>query len=166
MTKPNWSLPKGTLEIHPTFSLMRHANGVGVNVLRKLTLDRWKLALQRMRALIAGGERYYEDDSDEIGNKHTEFSWGMCSVDPRVWPEAEDHIWPTSFEKENRSAPLDRPRAHHCPMDRLPEGETSDSGCFYTCRVFQRHGKEPRLSRADAIALYDAKLATLTKGDD
>jgi hypothetical protein len=115
------------------------------------------------------------EDSNAIGDKYTRCNWGMCDESADLWPDPDDHIWPDMFENNGRVAP----RGHGpCPMDvrtdaTMDSGEMlgDSSGCFYSCRIFQRKHMTP--SRDEAVALYDRMIAyrertegRLTKGDD
>jgi len=52
---------------------------------------------------------------------------------------------------------LYRTAGQHCPMDEDQYFETSPSGCFYRCKVFQRGLRER--DRNEAIARYKTTLA-------
>lgn len=127
---------------------------------------RYQDALRRQRVRLPTLPLVAEDCTD-IGNKHTECSWGMCSQDPELWPSPDDHIWPESFLQDGRSAP--RYGRDLCPLDsryvvesgRMVVAKKTDNGCFYTCRVFQKHLRTP--GREEAQQLYDAAITMLER---
>lgn len=132
---------------------------IQVNDLRVLSMSRWRLALQRCLALIQRGAPLRAVDSNTIGDKYTTCSWGMCGDEPTVWPDAEDHVWPISFEERGRVAPLSWPEGQMCPMD--TRTEDTGNGCFYSCRVFQaKRGQRP--TRDEAIALFERRIAEVS----
>lgn len=119
----------------------------------KLPDDRYLAALYRQRDRIIAGLEFSAVDSDTIGDKYTEASWGLCSDDPAAWPDRQDHLWPEQFDK-GRVAPLYRTETQPCPMQRKGGG----TGCFYSCRIFK--GREvTKNTRAKAITLYEETIA-------
>lgn len=118
----------------------------------RLTAARFVAALERFRAHIAEGAPLNADDSDEIGNKYTDCSWGMCSLSPLHWP-VEDRL---------RTLPnghvhvKELPEGALCPLDRRTAA--TGMGCFWTCRVFQPERRAKVPSREQALALYDKRL--------
>lgn len=121
-----------------------------------LTDERYFEALIRFRDQIQQGLKLEGWDSDIPGDKDTQCSWGLCSKDPMMWPDAEDHMWPDQFEKHGRSAPNYRTEDQFCP---LSQNKTT-TGCFYDCRFFQ--GKT-RLTRDEALAKYNTRIKELAK---
>jgi hypothetical protein len=118
---------------------------------------RFIAALKRMRSRISEGLKLSGFDDTTIGAKDTQCTWGLCTGDPRQWPEANDHLWPEQFEEHGRVAPRYRVAGQHCPLDaehRHPEQRPS--GCFYRCRFFQRKHHTP--SREQALKLYDEAI--------
>lgn len=127
-----------------------------------MSQERYYLALKRIRALIADGIPLIFEDSTTIGDKYTHCSWGLCSEDPRAWPDAEDHLWPDQFLADKRVALKYLRDDQMCPMDRrVSEGSR---GCFYTCRIFQPKKCEPRIeTQEEALHLYDERIALIEK---
>lgn len=116
--------------------------------------SRYVAALKRQRDRIAAGLRFEADDSNEIGNKYTHASWGLCRRDAGAWPDAEDHLWPEQFVERGRVAPKYRRQHQPCPMQK----KSGPNGCFYSCRIF-KYGEITKNKREEAVALYDALLA-------
>lgn len=115
--------------------------------------ERYLAALYRQRDRIVADLKFDADDSDEIGNKYTHASWGLCSKDREAWPDAEDHLWPEQFEQHGRVAPKYRHAHQTCPMQR----KGGNHGCFYSCRIFKGGEINPR-TRQHAIALYEKQI--------
>lgn len=136
------------------------SDDIVVNKRRVLPLRRYLAVLERLRALIAGGLPLGGYDDEGFGYKNTECTWGLCQQDKATWPDPQDYIWPDNPE---RIAPLSAPKGCRCPMDtrEVPKVQKSggdiDYGCFYHCRFFQ--GKKSRLTREQALELYDARIA-------
>lgn len=121
--------------------------------------------LKIIRVAIQSGHRLDAEDSNEIGNKYTECSWGVCSEAKEYFPDPEMHIWPKSFVEQDRVAILEFPEGTWCPMRAVKvaglhhtEGGGA-SGCFYQCRVFQRNLDTP--TQEEALALYDEEIGIL-----
>jgi hypothetical protein len=119
--------------------------------MQSLSDERYLAALIRVRDLIAKGERLVANDSEEIGNKYTECTWGLCSGDKKAWPDPQDYMWP---DQPDRVAPKYRTNRQVCPFRRAPP---SANGCFWSCMIFKPKGK-PVPTREEALALYDAKI--------
>lgn len=126
---------------------------------------RYQDALRRFRDRIRAGLELFEDDSNEMGNKHTHCSWGLCDDSVEAYPDPNDHIFPTDFPQRlgARNVSDDGMR---CPMDRddrpqdRKNGLTGCWGCFYRCRVFRpkpRGAAKP--TREEALKLYDDLIA-------
>ena len=128
-----------------------------INNTRKLTVEQTLAVLQRILKAIRNGAPLTAEDSNEIGNKYTHSSWGLCSDNPDYWPTPELHTVPADFVDRGRVAPLDP--GISCPMRTKGEGRT---GCFYSCRIFQRHLKTP--TREEAIDLYEKAIEQLQSG--
>jgi hypothetical protein len=131
-----------------------------------LSHERYVAFLERVGPQVRDGLPLVAEDSDEIGNKYTQATWGMCSREKEQWPDAEDHLWPDQFMSRGRVAPLYRVKPgteQICPFDRRLVDEKlrakthPSNGCFYTCRIFQRkYGKTP--TREEAVELYQIAL--------
>jgi len=93
-------------------------------------------ALQRLQALVLSGLPLHYENSDCIGDKYTNCTWGLCSEVKEMWPEPAMHLWPDQFTKHDRIAPLYRLNHHLCPCDTRTVG--GNNGCFYTCIIFHR----------------------------
>ena len=119
-----------------------------------LSHERYVAALQRLRAIVAGGAPLKFFDCTDLGAKDTQCSWGMCSRQPALWPDAQDHLWPDQFERHGRIAPKYRAAGQLCPMDRATTGPAE--GCFYRCRVFKPAGGRP--TRAQTLEFIDMRL--------
>lgn len=132
--------------------------------------DRYESALARFRAFVANGRPLALDDSDDIGNKHTHCSWGLCEDGPvygaESWPDPQDHLWPDRFQMDGRLAPKYRQNEQWCPFDRRlrvstvqPKDyyELGTFGCFFHCRFFSPKGPKP--TREEALNLYDVAIA-------
>lgn len=137
-----------------------------------LTDQQYHDALRRLRNYIApqpdrgrftGGE-LEAWDSDCIGDKDTECSWGLCTGRPEQWPP-ETRMWPERpLMHDGRVYGVKyRENGQFCPFDRrAPEGHPMHgmaSGCFGRCRIFTRKKGEPRPTREEALALFDATIA-------
>lgn len=121
-----------------------------------LPQERYIAALHRLRNLIKEGKELVAADSTTIGDKYTSCSWGLCSGEKEAWPDAKDHLWPDQFLERGWVAPLYRQKGQKCPFDsRKDDGD--GTGCFFSCRVFQRKLKTP--TREQALALYDEVIA-------
>lgn len=59
----------------------------------ELTNLQWIKALMRFRDAIHGGLKKVSIDDDTIGDKDTQFSWGMCSDASSMWP-METRLFP------------------------------------------------------------------------
>jgi hypothetical protein len=118
-----------------------------------LPLSEYIATLKRMRDMIAAGRGLSYEDSTEIGNKHTECSWGLCDDTKDLWPDPQFYIWP---DQPNRIAPMHRLDAHTCPFR---QAKPSANGCFWSCMIFQSGKRNPLPTRDQALALYDAKIA-------
>ncbi len=115
--------------------------------------ERYLAALYRQRDRIISGLSFDADDSDQIGDKYTHASWGLCSEDKGAWPDAEDHLWPDQFTENGRVAPKYRNEHQPCPMQTKGGG----TGCFYSCRIF-KHGTITAKKRIEAIELYEKRI--------
>lgn len=112
--------------------------------------DRHLIALKRIRQQIADGLELNSVDSNDIGNKYTHCSWGLCSGNKEQWPDAEDHLWPHEFKTAGRVAPKYQKNHQHCPFDSNQSDEFR-SGCFWTCMIFQGGLRD----RNTALMRYD-----------
>lgn len=131
-----------------------------VNKLRYLPRDRYIQFLERMCDRIDAGLELAMVDSDEIGNKYTHASWGMCTDDREAWPDAQDHIWPEEFEKRGRVAPISRGEHQPCPFD--DRSVKRAGGCFWRCRLFRPKQRpkrgQPPVQRDEALKLYQIRI--------
>jgi len=135
------------------------------------TDERFLCALERQRKRVLSGVPLVLDDSNSPGNKHTHASWGMCCGAKEMWPDPEDHLWPTQFKEEGRVAPLYNDKKQFCPFDRRAEEppvvpgsqrkvdfrDLGPSGCFYRCKLF-KPGEEGMPSRAKAVELFNIRI--------
>ncbi len=138
------------------------------NVLGDLPHDRYILALERNLARIENGTLLDLDDCNALGAKHTHASWGLCTDDLEVFPDAQDHSFPLAFLERDRRTPLSGAHGDTCPFDRqevLKDGKTvsgsapgDTSGCFYRCMIFRPKKGQPVPSRAKAVELYQITL--------
>lgn len=106
---------------------------------KKITLsdDRYLEALKRIRNLIASGFEFKKDYSNEIGNKYTYCTWGLCSNCKESWPDAEDHLWPDQFIERGRVAPLYFEEYQICPFDMRNAKEVDLNGFFIHVGYFR-----------------------------
>lgn len=124
-------------------------------------LRHW-IAAQPEQGRFTGGE-LVAWDCTVTGEKDTECSWGTCTCRPEQWPP-DTRMWPerplmhdgrvygVKYHQDGQFCPFDR---------RAPEGHPMHgmtSGCFYRCRIFHPTKEEPRPTREEAIALYDAAI--------
>jgi hypothetical protein len=131
-----------------------------------LTDTQYLLALERLRAYIAeSSDELVAWDSEYVGDKDTECSWGLCTCRPEQWP-ADTRLWPDrELTYDGRVYGVKyRAPGQNCPFDRQGfDNVTRDTphGCFYRCRVFSPEDGEARPSRDEAIQLYDTMIARL-----
>ena len=113
--------------------------------------------LLALRNKIADGMKCDSEDSDEVGNKHTTCTWGLCTDDQEVYNDNRMHVFPKDFDERGRMTPL-VPPGPLCPMQRVEKGSRT-FGCFYQCRVFRptKSDKTPP-SREEALKLYDQQI--------
>ena len=137
---------------------IRNQNGIMINTIRKLPQNRYLAALIRIKDQIINGSRLKYDDSDAIGDKHTEASWGLCSGSKHQWPDKEDRLFPRDYPL----AILHRTSGQSCPMDMQPDRKYGPDGCFYFCRIFQQLNNLP--TREEAIQLYEIQIEKI-KGE-
>jgi len=88
------------------FTVSEYNSDLRLNVLDKLSDERWLLFLKRLRQIVEK-EEYIEDNSNLTGLNHTHFSWGACSDDPKLWPDQQDMIWPERGLTCGKCSPLD-----------------------------------------------------------
>lgn len=125
-----------------------------------LSDERYLVVLERQKKRIEDGLELSLVDSNTIGDKYTEATWGLCSGEKEAWPDAEDHLWPDQFLNEGRVAPKYQVTGQHCPFDDTSRQKDlfGPSGCFYRCRLFQNK-KVDRPDRKRALELYDERIA-------
>lgn len=128
--------------------------------------ERYLVALERLRARIAEGRPLIAEDLRAPGAKTTDVNWGLCSKDPTLWKDKEDHLWPDEFEDHGRVAVKYQEGEQFCPFDSrvLAKGEVDlgPNGCFHRCRVFHpaKFNEDRGLpTRKRALELYDEKIA-------
>jgi hypothetical protein len=96
--------------------------------------ERYLRMLREKRDQIAAGLELVAVDSETIGNKYTNCTWGLCS-------------------KEIDG--IKRGKKQTCPLQ--THGERM--GCFHRCLVFQ----QGLSNRTTALRRYDNHIAALTK---
>jgi len=136
---------------------------IQVNVQKKLSPDRILVALKRLREKVSSSKLSGYDDTT-VGCKNTECEWGLCSDSPKLWSDAQDHIFPYEFLNRERVTPLQSKGV--CPLQ--VESDNS-SGCFHSCRFFQSRkyrAEWPQLDKDSVLARIDAKISELEKGED
>jgi hypothetical protein len=120
-------------------------------------------SMKRQLEAIKRGKPLDTENSDAMGDKHTECSWGMCTEGEDVFPKGQGlRMFDDERRPKYRASMFNTEYALECP---LREG-INESGCFYQCRVFQRNKKTP--TREEAITLYEdriAKLSGIIKGE-
>lgn len=108
-------------------------SSIRINVLEHLPEERYLAALQRVRDAIAAGRplQFYDDTTP--GDKSTSCSWGLCHDSKDTWPDAQDHLFPSDFEKTGVShhfpAPT-RARWTHGDTALTPTDASTHVGCF------------------------------------
>jgi len=117
-----------------------------------MTKNDYAKVLRILRKKIDTGLSLSCVDSDTIGNKYTECSWGICMETPDNYPDESMRIRP-ELMAHNRVASKFPPEGFNCPLDKHPEDRW---GCFYRCRAFQGG-----INREQALALYDETLKQL-----
>ena len=123
----------------------------------KLTIEQNIQVLKNLRKYIL--EHDVECwNSDIVGDKGNECTWGMCNNRKEVWDKPEYHIWPYEFTENGRIAPIDN--KIRCHFD---NGDPNDPewlhGCFYRCIAYMRGvpSREETISMIDKIiAEYEA----------
>ena len=118
--------------------------------------ERYLAALKRIRQSIEDGCPLESENSNSMGDKYNECSWGLCSPLKEHWPDAEDHIFPDLFIKDGRIAPKHMKSSNFCPLDKRGSWWT-EQGCFWTCRIF-RKGKNHLPTREQVLAFYDEAI--------
>lgn len=123
------------------------------------TEGRWQDALRRVRSRIAAGELLVRDPGSATDRPAT--SWGMCTADPGIWPDPDDHVFPADFERSRRVAPRDPPEGARCPMDLGEDdrGTPAHWGCFHRCFLFQGTDHEDGRLRLPVLNFYDEEIA-------
>lgn len=99
-------------------------------------------ALERLRKFVVAGLSLEYEDSNEIGDKYTCCTWGLCSELERMWPEPSMHLWPDQFIAYGRIAPLYCEHHHLCPCDTREEGNCNERECPLpreTRKLYQFH---------------------------
>lgn len=117
-----------------------------------------------MRARIANGAILKFEDSEDIGNKYTTCTWGLCHDAAGFWEKEECQFEePAAAHRHGRYALVVRskhlPDKQKCPMDR-GDGEQGEWGCSYRCRIFTPTEKRP--DRKRALQLYDDRIKEVT----
>lgn len=113
------------------------------------------VALQRMSERIEAGLTLVFWDDTIVGDKDTHCSWGLCSRDPKQWPDPLYHTWPLEYLEQGRISRVSRQPHQFCPFDdknQLREYDHAGTGCFWRCSIFQERF---RPSADDAILLYE-----------
>lgn len=125
-----------------------------------LTDQQYLDVLKRQLTLIENGAIATSEDCDDIGAKHTSFSWGLCSDERETWPSAELHLFPDDFRRSGRIAPKYLTGKQPCPLDtRTAEDRKTDlNGCYYTCAYFQS-GKLRKKHKQDYVPLTRETVA-------
>jgi len=116
--------------------------------------------LKQFRDAIANGMKLESEDSNVPGCRYNYCTWGMCSMDPKMWPEPSEHRWPYSFFKEGRVAPLSLGKLQ-CPLDWRTEKQNDGNGCFWTCRNFQTAPDKKPLIQEFVLQLYDERIVKI-----
>lgn len=110
--------------------------------------------LERLRTRIESGVPLTSVDSITPGDKYSHVSWGACTEDLEMWPDAADMLWPEQWP--GRIAPKYRNDSQYCPMDRDPDG--GSFGCFYRCRVFSPNKGDGKMTKGKALGLYQITI--------
>jgi hypothetical protein len=124
-----------------------------INNQKVLTVGQYREVLLKLKELIEAGEPLVLEDSDEIGNKYTYSTWGMCTNSKEVYFDPHMHIFPQDFIDDGRVAPIDRPSGLPCPFDeqsRRKAGDFEHYGCFYRCRIFRPLPGTRKITRNEA----------------
>lgn len=126
-----------------------------INNQKVLTVEQYREVLLKLKELIEAEEPLVLEDSDEIGNKYTYSTWGMCTNSKEVYFDPHMHIFPQDFIDYGRVAPIDRPPGLPCPFDeprhRLAGDAFEHYGCFYRCRIFKPHKGSGKITREEAL---------------
>lgn len=132
---------------------------IRINKLRVLPPNRRAIVLHRLIRFIEKSKKIVLDDCDAMEQKHTHCSWGMCTNDPSIWRDPEDHIFPVDFAIYGRVTPL---KHGHCPLDirTAKQASMDGNGCFYTCRAFQ-YRKHGAITKELALELYKAEIKSI-----
>lgn len=128
-----------------------------VNVLNSLSKSRFLLALKRLRKYVEK-TKFVAIDSEDVGDKYTYCSWGMCCDSPKVFPDKQDHIWPEQGVRNGKVSPIELGKGHLCPHD-MRKSNNDINGCFFTCaykKYFNRRSKKADLS--EALSRIDARI--------
>lgn len=119
----------------------------------------YRQALENLKGVIEKGQQLDKEDSDEVGNKYTTCSWGLCAENKEVWPTPEMHLWPDQFRKSGRIAPKYRKTHQLCPLDTRECDGDNFNGCFYTCLAFKRKGT---LTKESVLELIEKRIKEIS----
>lgn len=98
-----------------------------------LTDKQYQIALNNLVFLVKNGLKLDGFDSDTVGDKNTQCTWGLCGENPKVFNTADMHLFPAQLP--GRLSPKYREHHHRCPFEDPKNGDQI-SGCFYRCRYF------------------------------
>ena len=127
---------------------------------------RYVAALNRIQGQIKEGLPLIVEDSDVSGNKFCYVTWGLCSDDPKQWPDGEDRLNTINSYRETADGKFEPRKIVHvkylkgkqsCPFDTGPD-DHGLSGCFYRCRFFQADKDNPQPTQEEAVKLYQIAL--------
>jgi len=136
---------------------------IRINNQSHLTMAQYLQVLQGLHNLIGNGKPLVLNDSNEVGNKHTHCTWGMCTGSPDIYDDPRMHIFPKDFIEDERVTPLLPPLGHYCPFDDRARRHPEDSlegtwGCFYRCRIFRPVKGISPPTREEALELIATAL--------
>lgn len=106
----------------------------------------YKRSLDELMRRVKAGVPLKAVDSDEIGDKYTECTLGLCD---RSVEKAMDGV----YRADHHVCPHD---GRFLESDGTPTGteRKASSGCFFACHIFQKKGGSPKKRIASAIDTY------------
>jgi hypothetical protein len=108
-----------------------------------LTDKQYKEVMERLAGVVKSGSiKLNGFDSDAVGDRDTQCTWGLCGENPFVYHSADMHLFPEQLP--GRLSPKYKEKHHRCPFED-PLARNQTSGCFYRCRFFQQNKRPSKV---------------------